>query len=112
MIRWRPDTCGCIFEYEHDGAVPFDATFVRAVTLCDAHRHLDPESARRAVEDENRGKNVALAHVEDQARGRAADVLWYFDDARRVHLVLPSDLPTPAREAVRRAVDTARVLID
>ena len=54
-IRWRPDTCGCIF------VADFEAKEVQSIEPCRVHKHLDPREAFLSAWTVNREKNQALA---------------------------------------------------
>ena len=92
---WRPDTCGCAFEY--DG--PNDAAHLtRIVTLCPVHTNHD--DARNDNLLKNRAVNtVAQAHgLED-----ASVVAWRFDTGRNVIVSHPSGALSGLQRAELRA---------
>lgn len=111
MIRWMPDTCGCVLVYEHDGPVPVGATFVRVERSCPAHQGaMSAQTTHDAVVEENVRKNAVLAQVENLV-GRAVDAAWWFDDTRTLHVKLPSDVSL-SRAAVAAALAGRRVVVE
>lgn len=66
--RWKPDTCGCILEYEFDADLPDGQRVMSAkdvVRACDAHPKEDKDAHYGKILVENRGKNLALKKLLD-----------------------------------------------
>lgn len=61
VTRWRPDTCGCILEYEWDSDLPIEKrvhTFHKAAHVCKSHAHVKANIFEVVLAD-NRKKNLA-----------------------------------------------------
>ncbi len=63
MIRrttWRPDTCGCVIEFEWDDSQPEDSrqtTPVRGISVCSLHQDLNTQEQYNALIEDNSRKN-------------------------------------------------------
>jgi hypothetical protein len=60
VIRWTPDTCGCVIEYEVGGVQALTAT------KCGLHQHLDDAHYLEVVMKENRVKNMFHGTIVEQ----------------------------------------------
>ena len=66
VTRWRPDTCGCVLEFEWDDAVPSEErihTPVNIIKACPVHLSDSKDGIQKHYEkviDENRSKNIFL----------------------------------------------------
>lgn len=106
--RWKPDTCGCILEYEFDSETPQEERKYTVVSssACQTHGHLseDKDACFAEVQIENRAKNVALGHVfeatpEEHKITTIKDGVeykdfkqqprWSFDDQRVLTITVP-----------------------
>ena len=110
---WRPDTCGCVIEYDWDDAVPAAARVhsFRSCGRCAIHQALAPTDAAAyaLVEAENKDKNRAVAAAiaaVPRLAGRHDEVAWAFDGARALDIVLPGG-PSAGERTAARAAATA-----
>lgn len=110
VTRWRPDTCGCVLDYEWDDAVSEDQrthTPVKTVA-CSAHAHLDTATeVFETVHTENTEKNTAIEALlqelpDEHSRevvskdgtvsGRVflIDPVWSFNEKRELQISHPA----------------------
>ena len=81
MIRttlWRPDTCGCVIEYEWDDTVSESErthSISKVVEACEAHKGLTAEELYATVGDENKRKNIALGHILENTPSLGVDAI-------------------------------------
>lgn len=64
--RWRPDTCGCVIEFEFDADLPDDQRVhvgKKVVSACATHLAESPVTHHGKVLDENRKKNHAYVKL-------------------------------------------------
>ena len=93
--RWRPDTCGCILEYEWDDTEPIETrthSFKALSKKCEAHKTIVEGSVvYSTVKDENQRKNRVLG----EALKIDSDLVdmetlegfnWLFDKDRVLHV--------------------------
>lgn len=68
--RWRPDTCGCIFEYEFDDDVPAEARvhlLKRIEKQCNEHDGINaPEECFSEATKNNKTKNITFQIIWDE----------------------------------------------
>lgn len=91
---WRPDTCGCVLEFEFDADEPEETrvhTPTKVVKACQHHPDgAGPEAHHAAVLAENQLKNRALnevlAQIPDELK---KDVSWSLDAERKVIISVP-----------------------
>lgn len=104
---WKPDTCGCILEFEFDADEPA-GTRVHTPTECKRAclHHPNDEGHVKHYEKvlkENQLKNRALEDVKTQVDPSVKDkVEWSFDEDRNVVITLPAsekDKGIKAKEA-------------
>lgn len=92
--QWRPDTCGCVLEYEFDADAPEDTrvhTPTACLNACAAHPDASDIAAHHAsVLAENVKKNTAINEVKSQlSEADAKAVAWSFDEARNLTITVP-----------------------
>ena len=66
--RWKPDTCGCVIEYEFDADLPDDQRIISSKNIekgCIAHPIEEKVAHYAKVLGENRGKNRAMKKLLD-----------------------------------------------
>lgn len=91
---WRPDTCGCILEFEFDADTTEQDrihTPTQTIRACEHHQIADVKECHDVVLEENVRKNVVLNSVLDQvAPELQKDVSWSFDEKREVVISVPA----------------------
>lgn len=60
ITTWRPDTCGCVLQYEWDTEVPAEERThtMHSISKCPAHAHLPDHEAFMEATEENKHKNI------------------------------------------------------
>lgn len=105
--RWRPDTCGCVIEYQWDDSVSEDKRVhtPKNVSPCLHHKSGTKEEKFDKVVEENQRKNKFLSHimenmpevveersnVDGSISKRLKDSIeytWSFDDQRNLKVDL------------------------
>lgn len=121
--RWRPDTCGCVLEYDWDDEAPFDpVTNWTAVKSCDAHagtEHLEQTTVLKENQHKNRIVNELVSEFPQLRRKRfnmetgeveeemdPNKLRWSFNDQRELVVSLPT-LPEPAKASLKAALEAA-----
>ena len=103
--RWRPDTCGCIFEYTWDTNDPAESrvhTLSKVVNKCAIHSALsDAQMQYDTILEENRRKNNILTKFYELVVENY-DVITYPDGSQSVEL--------KAGKALNWSFDASRVL--
>lgn len=102
---WRPDTCGCEVILAWDDADPDTDHTPVFVTPCPAHDDGsgDPVTGP-AILAENRGKNRAIAALQEHAPGlKSEEIRYRFDSQRRLVLSAPLEGHRGAVTATLRA---------
>lgn len=105
--RWRPDTCGCVIDYEWNDDVDENArqhTFARVLSRCAAHTSGPAAQVWAVVTEENTRKNRALARTQEIV-GVDTPTEWRFD-AQRILVVRLTTLAPVAKVPVRTALDS------
>ena len=92
--QWKPDTCGCILEYEFDADASEDVrvhTPTRTVKACEHHPDTgDVVAHHDSVLAENQMKNRAWEEVKSKVDPAVkAEVAWAFDQDRKLVITLP-----------------------
>ena len=90
VTRWRPDTCGCVLEYEWEDTEDLDTrtvTHKKTVVTCSAHARLKDQGLYDAVHSENTRKNITFGLlIEDLTEEEKAEAYykykWRFDQNR------------------------------
>jgi len=92
--QWKPDTCGCVLEFEFDADAPDSERVVtptQVVKAC-AHHPLGTTVKENydKVLDENQRKNFSIKELVDQVPElKSEDIKFSFDDDRTLVLKLP-----------------------
>ena len=75
---WRPENCGCDFEYEYDLDLPNDqrvVTFKRAVKLCAAHQSMTELAAYNASQNQGARLDKLCKRLKEQFVGTLSDAI-------------------------------------
>ena len=125
--QWKPDTCGCVVEFEFDADLPGETRKHKLVvvkTACPAHSDLSTH-INKVLED-----NVIHFHKENQRKNLALDTLatelgipsdntrweklqayldrWYYDTATpRVLHIVAKGLTTQQKNRAQSAANSA-----
>lgn len=85
MIRWRPDTCDCVIEFDgHDGS---GNQILSSIQKCAIHTALPDSEAHQAVIDENQSKNRAIGILISQHKKIPAEnVSWEMNPDRSIKI--------------------------
>jgi hypothetical protein len=86
MLRWRPDTCSCVLEYNGSNE---KANLAKVVNLCPSHANADE------AHDDNILKNRAVGKVHEAVVAKdpsvgPEEISWRFDRNRQLFLKVPS----------------------
>lgn len=106
---WKPDTCGCVIEFEFDADASEDVrvhTGKRVVKACDAHDEDAPAVHYGKLLNENVGKNRVMKAILDalpadqvkfDAKGERMDFkvqpTFSFDSDRKLKITLDASHP-------------------
>jgi hypothetical protein len=65
VTRWKPDTCGCVIDYEWDDSLPLEEREiqVKSVVKCDEHKSNTKQETFDNVLDENQSKNKTYGKI-------------------------------------------------
>lgn len=139
ITTWRPDTCGCVLQFEWDPEIPADErihTPIEHIFTCEVHLEIPAEKKTgdspkehlfNAVMAENQKKNQVMADLLE-SKDLAGDVLkedgstikafkagrtpdWQFDKNRTLKVVLKG-LPKTKVEIIKASVLTKHAGID
>jgi len=76
-MRWSPDTCKCVFDFEPDPNDDSNQLLNQVVNKCDAHSGLDGHTLHQVVlKQENQPKNILhgkLLQLDDMAEDVVQD---------------------------------------
>lgn len=91
---WKPDTCGCVLEFEFDADLPSEErvhTPLEPHRKCQHHQHADKDTHHAAVSEENTRKNRAFGEVAEQlSDADKKELKWSLDESRQVVIEVPA----------------------
>ena len=122
--QWRPDTCGCVVEFEFDADLPGETRTHTMISLtpCSAHAgntayiNQTIEASAIPVHKENQRKNQTLDTLATELGLPESDpdrytklmqylASWYYDAARVLHIVTKG-LTTQQKNRAQNAANT------
>jgi len=84
MIKWRPDTCDCVFGYDMENDHP---VLKKIFNMCSAHNSLSFGDLLAKILQENRLKNEFFGTIQDTiADFKLEDYKWSFDNTRKLNV--------------------------
>jgi hypothetical protein len=114
MIRttqWKPDTCGCILEYDWDDSLPDNdriCTLSKVISQCPEHSRISTGlDIYNQVLRENRAKNRALALAQSINNEISLDdYLWSFKTDRRLSVSFLGKLTAAQKTQLQNICDS------
>lgn len=118
--RWKPDTCGCVFEYDWDADLPESErvhTLSNIVKGCGSHADHSGSAKMEAVLEENQRKNQSFgiimdsdeAFVSTDTEGNRTPNLkklhWSWDSNRNL-LITADGITTNSKNTIQAALNT------
>jgi hypothetical protein len=67
MMRWEPDTCGCVIIIEVTDSVKF----IEMERICEEHNHLNEHDAYLSASKKNKDKNLEIDRLEENKKNNA-----------------------------------------